>query len=273
MNLQFYAAFIRPGLEYGLPLLMDESTALKHIQQCQKRSFCKFLGISINARNDIVEGISNFPAISVCQLMLRNRRAFKLSILWNSPYAEYQALAFVRQVLFGPTLSITADLDISKTPVEFRQEHYIIPVSHSLAERSDGLVTIALLFPDKHRNLRTILLWLLHRWNIFDPPRRCLYCKSNFEEKSSCSGIIRFEFGHWFAKAWNGTLPTVDLSEFDLSPTASIVILGINGEPAIWLLIKSLKETISCGIIISIINKSILLNLYAYDLISDPFAC
>jgi hypothetical protein len=197
INLQFYATFIRPGLEYGLPLLVDESTALKHLQQCQKRIICKFLGINIIARNDIVEGISNCPAIPARQLMLRNRRAFKLSILWNSPHAEDHALVFVRRGLFGPTLLIAADLDISKTPMEFRQEHYVIPVSHSLAERSDGLVTIALLRWLLRSRIssgvfRTILLWLLHRWKIFDPPRRCLYCNSNFEEQShvsSCSSL------------------------------------------------------------------------------------
>ena len=198
INLQFYAAFIRPGLEYGLPLLVHEPAAILRLQQCQKRAICRFLGVHDNARNDVVEAISNCPSIQVRQLLLRNRRAAKLALIWNLPTNhDEHALPFVRRGLLGPILTFENDLDISKTPSVLRFEVYVIPVTHSLAERSDGLVSIGLLrwflrCGVETGIFRTILLWILHRWRIFGPPRRCLYCASLFDAQAhvaSCSGL------------------------------------------------------------------------------------
>ena len=197
INIQFYAAFIRPGLEYGLPLLVNETAAVLRLQQCQKRAVCRFLGVHVNARNDIIEGISNCPSIQVRQLLLRNRRAAKLARIWNTPNHGEYALSFVHRGLFGPTLILANDLDISKNPSELRFEVYVIPITHSLAERFDGLLSIGLLRWFLRCRVgtgvfRTVLLWLLQRWRIFGPHRRCLYCTSPFSEQShvaSCSGL------------------------------------------------------------------------------------
>ena len=74
---------------------------------------------------------------------------------------------------------------------------YVIPVTHSLAERSNGLMTIALLRWILRSRVcvgifRTVLLWLLQRWRIFGPQSRCLHCNSLFAEQShiaSCSSL------------------------------------------------------------------------------------
>ncbi len=65
INLQFYAAFIRPGLEYGLPLLVHEPAAILRLQQCQKRAICRFLAVHVNGRNDVIEAISNCGASTI----------------------------------------------------------------------------------------------------------------------------------------------------------------------------------------------------------------
>jgi hypothetical protein len=197
VNLQMYAAFIRPGLEYGLALLKHDKSAVWRLQQCQKKIICRFLGVNINARNDIVEGISNCPAIQVRQLFLRNRRATKLSQLWLHPDCYDFALPFVRRGLFGPDLTLDHDLDVSKSPQVLRFDWYVLPVTHSLAERSNGVLSIALLRWILRSRVgagifRTILLWLLQRWRIFGPPRRCLHCDGLFADQShiaSCSSL------------------------------------------------------------------------------------
>ena len=61
VNLHLYTVFIRPGLEYGLPLLLGDRKALHLLEMCQKRIVCGFLGVNINSRNDVVQAISNCP--------------------------------------------------------------------------------------------------------------------------------------------------------------------------------------------------------------------
>ena len=63
--LRLFKAFIRPGLEYGLPLLGSLSTTLTKLRLCQKRGICAILGIDVNSRLDVVDAASVCP-LSMC---------------------------------------------------------------------------------------------------------------------------------------------------------------------------------------------------------------
>ena len=61
VNIQLYAAFIRPGLEYGVQLTSHHKASMYRLQQCQKSIVCSFLGVHFNERNDVIEAISYCP--------------------------------------------------------------------------------------------------------------------------------------------------------------------------------------------------------------------
>ena len=197
INIQLYAAFIRPGLEYGLVLLHHHQAAMWNLQQCQKRIVCSLLGVHPNARNDVIEGISNCPKLSTRCIMLRTRRAEKLQALWSQDGSNCHALVYVSRGLSGADLSLDPDLLPLIPPVLVRHNLHFQSVTASLAERYGGFVDIGTLrwllllrLPDGI--FRTLLLWLLQRWRIFGPPRLCLYCRSLFTcqyHVVSCTGL------------------------------------------------------------------------------------
>ena len=58
INVQLYAAFIRPGLEYGLTLAWDEPSAISLLEKCQKRLLCGLLGVNVIARNNVIHSVT-----------------------------------------------------------------------------------------------------------------------------------------------------------------------------------------------------------------------
>jgi hypothetical protein len=93
-------------LEYDLSLIVGD-TATDALNQCQKRIICDFLGVHVNARNDIIEGISNCPFVRVRHHLLGRKRAIKKRAL---------SLLYVIEGLFGSVYDFgtTFNLDKSK---------------------------------------------------------------------------------------------------------------------------------------------------------------
>lgn len=196
INLQAYRVFIRPGLEYGLSLLVA-AAAVEALHQCQKRIICDFLGVHNNARNDVVEGISSCPSILVRQHLLSRKRAVKQRTLWNSINRNEYALFHVIEGLFGQAHTFGATFNLDKTQEETRRDLYVIPTLSSLASRSGGYLTIAVLrwllfLKQGHGIFRTLLLWTLWRWRKFKGAHSCLLCHCHFKEQdhiASCAGL------------------------------------------------------------------------------------
>lgn len=197
VNLQLFAAFIRPGLEYGIVLLHGHLGAMWTLQSCQKKILCSLLGVHQNARHDVIEGITKCPRLSIRCQILRTRRAEKLQGLWTQDDGSDHALVFVLRGLRGPELAIDSDLlPIQPAPLILSTLHFA-PINASLSERYGGFINIGTLrwllvlrLPDGV--FRTLLLWLLQRWRIFGPPKLCQHCQSFFTcqyHVSRCVGL------------------------------------------------------------------------------------
>ena len=197
INVQLYAAFIRPGLEYGLPLAWDEPSAISLLEKCQKRLLCGFLGVNVIARNDIIHSVTGCLPIQIrCELLI-HRRLGKLESLWSSEEAYDQALCFVTKNLSGPELPIPSSIDLRLTRASIIESRFLIPLNSRLASLFGGG---GLSFQSLRRLLRndtgpgvirTILLWILGRWNCFRP-RICCRCGETFTQQThidSCTDL------------------------------------------------------------------------------------
>lgn len=197
VNIQLYAAFVRPGLEYGITLVHQNRGAMWILQMAQKQILCSFLGVNVNARSDVIEAITSCPSLNVRCKILRSRRAEKLQTLWSREDCLEHALIFAQRALHGDDLRIDPDLQPIRPPVIIRMEEHFTPITESLASRYGGFVTIGLLRWVLLLKLpagifRTILLWILQRWRIFGNPRLCQHCRSPFTCQYhivSCAGL------------------------------------------------------------------------------------
>jgi hypothetical protein len=196
VNLHLYTVFIRPGLEYGLPLLLGDRKALHLLEMCQKRIVCGFLGVNINSRNDVVQAISNCPPIAIRQLLLRHTRAVRLSRTWNSPEWPSCALPFVLRCSFGDDLVLDDDIDVTLKYCQVRRRAFYVPVEASLRQRTNGTVSRGLLrwllnAPLTPGVFRTLLLWILGKWRQFTP-KPCMKCQEPFTRQMhviTCSSL------------------------------------------------------------------------------------
>ena len=114
INVQLYAAFIRPGLEYGLPLAWDEPSAISFLEKCQKRLLCGFIGVNVIARNDVVHSVTGCLPLQVRCEILTHRRLTKLASLWSAADAGDRALCFVSKSLQGPDLPVPSNIDLGR---------------------------------------------------------------------------------------------------------------------------------------------------------------
>lgn len=196
VNLHLYAVFIRPGLEYGLTLITDHEKALRMINSCQKRIICNFLGVNPNSRNDIISASSNCPSMYVRRQLLRHNRAIRLEKAWDSPTWYDNALLYILRCVYGPTLRLPADVDTTQKYSDVRRTLFSDPLNSLLRQRSDGVFDRSLPrwlinSPATPGVIRTILLWMLGKWNPFEP-MECKACHSNINDQvhvMECSNI------------------------------------------------------------------------------------
>lgn len=189
INVQLYAAFIRPGLEYGLQLIPPNHSTLTLLQQCQKRILCRFLGVNVNARNDIIDATTNCPSIVARQSILQHRRVCKLLSLWPLDDSNEFAFIFASRGIDGDSFIAPVGFDPRLTPDNIRTLVYIEPIMSSLRLRFQNHLPISTLrwllrLRIGHGLIRLLLLWTLRRWNIFGRARQCLRCQQSFREQS-----------------------------------------------------------------------------------------
>jgi hypothetical protein len=97
--------------------------------------------------------------------------------------------------LFGSEYDFGTTFNLEKFREETRRDVFIIPTLASLAERSDGFLSIAVLrwllhIPQGHGTFRTILLWILKHWCKFVGSHTC--CHDLFADQehiASCAGL------------------------------------------------------------------------------------
>ena len=140
VNIQCYAAFIRPGLEYGLQLIPPGHSCLSLLHQCQKKILCTFLGIKCEKRCCR----SNFE-LSHRQTMLTHRRTSRVLTAWTSETSNDLALLFVNRGISGDTLVTPVDFDPRINSLHLRTLLYVIPLSDSLNRRFGGHLPISTL--------------------------------------------------------------------------------------------------------------------------------
>ena len=165
----------------------------------------------------------NCPQMTIRSLMLRTRRAQKLTALWAAEDRLDYALMYVLQCLQDHALTFDPDINIAKTHEELRIELFIGPVAASLTNRFHGTVSFgSLRWLLRSRAsagvIRTILLWILQRWRSFTRPHHCLKCASLFMDQdhiSRCCDIPVLLMDH-------PELVGLDLSATSFSPTTAI---------------------------------------------------
>ena len=197
LNIQFYAVFIRPGLEYGLPLLLGHKGSITALNRCQKRIVCRFLGVDIIARNDIIQAISNCPPFGVRQILLQYRRAKRFLCTWDSVHYLDHALLYVLRCISGDVFVISPGLNLSLTYFELKTLLFTSRINHSITFSSENVFDRAFLrwllnTPTSPGVFRTILLWILGRWNLFKPGR-CHLCGTIFTYQThivTCTGLL-----------------------------------------------------------------------------------
>ena len=127
------------------------------LQSCLKRALCSLLGVNSIARNDVIEGITNFPRMTTRCKMLRTRRAEKLQSLWADDNRLDHALVFVLHGINGPNLAIDLDLLPIQPVAHIRVNDHFTPVTASrfTVTLVPQLVVITPADPDKTVKIRS----------------------------------------------------------------------------------------------------------------------
>lgn len=195
VNVSLYQVFIRPGLEYGLPLICSNKVAINKLDCCQKRILCKFLGVDTIARNIIVYAMTNCPPFDVRSDIIRAARMERLIKVIDEDGWESHALAYVlRCTQVEPFIDRSvADRTRSQILTSFRAK-----LDEDITGLYDGFLDRVALrwllnMPFSPGIMRTILLWILGRWNCFSL-RRCQHCGIQFQNQGhviDCSCLIR----------------------------------------------------------------------------------
>ena len=188
--IRLYKAFIRPGLEYGLPLLGSVSSSLEELRLAQKRGLCEILDIDVKSRTDVIDAVTGCPSFPVRQELLRCRRDRSIRSIWRSPTSDDYALTYAIRGLLGddgiePSLDDTATM--AELTASIRYSQYIRPISVTIERTSDGSLSFLALrrlldLPVPFSQRRILLLWCLSKWRNFHPAL-CHCCHLTFQDQ------------------------------------------------------------------------------------------
>lgn len=120
---------------------------LTQLQQFQKRIICGFLCVNVNARNDIIDAISNRPYIAARQSMLVHRRTSKILSTWSLTDSKDFAYIFVfaNRGIDGDSFVPTAEFNPYLALFTLKTVFDLVPVSEFLYCRFDGNLPISTL--------------------------------------------------------------------------------------------------------------------------------
>jgi hypothetical protein len=195
VNVTLYQVFIRPGLEYGLPLFCTHGAAMKALNLCQKRILCRtFLGVDSKARNVVIQGMTNCPPFEIRASILRSARIRRLVAVIDEVGWENHALAYVLRCTQVEPFIDRSEADRTKSQI---LEDYHLHLDETIARVFDGClerVTLRWLLnmPLSPGIMRTVLLWILGRWNCFEL-HRCRHCGAQFQSQGhviDCSSLV-----------------------------------------------------------------------------------
>ena len=183
--LRLYKAFVRPGLEYALPLLGSLTSTLSKLRICQKRGICGILGVDVNSRLDIIDAASGCPPFEVRQQIVRSRRNNSIRSVWQSGYSDDFALSYVLRGLLGeeaipPSIEDLATSAQITSAIVFSQ--FVEPTSRSISQYTEGALTFLAVrrlvsSSSASGSNRLLLLWCLSKWRNFKPST-CHLCGS-----------------------------------------------------------------------------------------------
>ena len=122
-----------------------------------------------------------------CEILI-HRRLTKLASSWSSSDADDRALSFVTKSLRGPDLPVPSNIDLSLTRAEIIERRFLVNISSRLVTVLGSGFSFAVLrrllrIDSGPGVIRTILLWILGRWNCFRS-RICHKCGESFTRQA-----------------------------------------------------------------------------------------
>ena len=195
VNVSLYQVFIRPGLEYGLPLICNHKGAMELLNRSQKKILCKFLGVDPIARNVVIQGITNCPPFEVRSKILRSARVKRLGDIIDEDGWEKHALAYVLRCTQDEPFFDRSEAAQTRSQILSSFRTHIDELISGIYDGFMDRVTLRWLLniPLSSGILRTILLWILGRWNCFSL-RRCHQCGVQFQSQGhviDCSNLVQ----------------------------------------------------------------------------------
>ena len=180
------------------------------------------MGVSSIARNDVIHSVTGCLPLKVRCEILSQRRFSKLTSYWSSDDAENRAICFVTKALQGPDLIIPPNIYLNLTRTELIDNRFMVPINTRLATIFGGSLSFTVLRRLLRNDagpgvIRTILLWILGRWDCFRS-RICHKCGETFTRQAHidvCSDLI---------SRLAAVLPLFD--QDPVTPSTSLMVIG-----------------------------------------------
>ncbi len=172
---------VRPGYEYGLPLLTTKEGALVILDCAQLKLLKMFLNLPKLALNDYVHAISACPPLSTRQKVLRHSRLEKLRGRWSTEWWIDDVLVSAMKGWVGEAFPEDSSLPRPGTEkMVMLYDLFIEPTDQLLRSRFDGELSYAIV--QKLTKLkvspgifRLLSLWIVRSWRNFKT-RVCKKC-------------------------------------------------------------------------------------------------
>jgi hypothetical protein len=176
LSMRAFKVLIRPGLEYGLPLLQRKG-AVAQLQTTQLRILRRLLHFRQSSALSVVSAVSNCPPLQIRGAVLRIGRAHRLAGCLVADDSDDFMLVRTLRAVSGPEYFVPID---PRSRVNFLAEEHFAPLDRSLRGLTNGPVSVALLtrlvrLPMEFPMFHSLVLWLMDHWRSF-PGRSCHRC-------------------------------------------------------------------------------------------------
>ena len=195
---QLYKTIVRPGLEYGLPLLTTKKGALVILENHQLKLLKEMMRLPRFSLNDLVFGLTACPPMRVRQTVLRFSRLQRLRGRWSTEWWVDDLLVVARKGWEGEDFPEDRSLPRPGTEkLVILNDLFIEPVDQMLRSRFDGELSFAILqklmkLKISSGLLRLFALWFVQSWRSFKT-RTCKRCSGVVDSQShvlSCTQLL-----------------------------------------------------------------------------------
>jgi hypothetical protein len=227
--IRLFKAFLRPGLEYAITLMVRNKANLASLDKAQKLAICKILGFHKNSHSVTTLAMAGCPNMTTRRACLGVSRQNRLVAVYNSPDRLGHALHYVSVGLNEPP-PIPAPL----TRTEIMDEHFDSRRDAIATRFGNTISTAGLLLPLSRgipwSESRMLVLWLLRKFDCFDASRLCRACSHpirNQAHVSFCGNIsIQLQDDDRIAPLPDTTITSIApvemvLAQAELLPSAS----------------------------------------------------